>query len=110
MQKKVDTVQDLGVKNGELFMKSVLSINGLDKHVEVLELQGPFVINRQEQDRNKFKNMLHAQHLQYKGLLEMFKEKEIEEEEVCLKLRSEILEGCQVLDALKRQIWDKTGK
>ena len=57
VREKIDAVQDTGVANHILDNQTAQGMATLDGHVEVLETQGSFLLDRQEQESNAWHNI-----------------------------------------------------
>ena len=57
LREKVDAVQDMGVANCILDNQTAQGMAILDGHVEVLEKQGSFLLDQQEQESNAWHNI-----------------------------------------------------
>ena len=57
LKEKVDAMQETGVTNRILDGQTAMGLAGLDGHVELLEKQGRFLLDRQEQDSNVWHNV-----------------------------------------------------
>ena len=68
MKEKIDATQEVGVANRVLDSQTAMGLAGLNGRVKLLEKQGRFLLDRQEQDSNAWHN-------------------------VALNLREEVLEG-----------------
>ena len=59
LKEKVDAAQETGVTNRVLDNQTALRLATLDRRVEVLERQGRFLLDRQEQDSNTWHNIMY---------------------------------------------------
>ena len=57
MKEKIDTTQEIGVANRVLDGQTAMGLAGLNGHVELLEKQGRFLLDRQEQESNTWHNV-----------------------------------------------------
>ena len=57
LREKIDAAQDTGVANCVLDNQTALGLASLDGRVEVLEKQGSFLLDRQEQESNAWHNI-----------------------------------------------------
>ena len=58
LKEKIDTTQEIGVTNHVLDGQTAMGLAGLDGHVELLEKQGRFLLDWQEQDSNAWHNIV----------------------------------------------------
>ena len=59
LKEKVDAAQETGVANCVLDNQTALGLATLNGHVEVLERQGRFLLDQQEQDSNAWHNVVY---------------------------------------------------
>ena len=57
LKEKIDTTQEIGVANRVLDGQTAMGLAGLDGHVKLLEKQGRFLLDRQEQESNAWHNI-----------------------------------------------------
>ena len=57
LKEKIDATQEIGVANHVLDGQTAMGLGGLDGRVELLEKQGKFLLDRQEQDSNVWHNV-----------------------------------------------------
>ena len=57
LKEKIDVTQEIGVPNRVLDGQTAMGLTGLDGCVELLERQGRFLLDRQEQDSNVWHNV-----------------------------------------------------
>ena len=57
LKEKIDATQEIGVANCVLDGQTAMGLAGLDGHVELLEKQGRFLLDRQEQESNVWHNV-----------------------------------------------------
>ena len=57
LKEKIDATQEIGVANRVLDGQTAMGLAGLDRCVELLETQGRFLLDRQEQESNAWHNM-----------------------------------------------------
>ena len=57
LKEKVDMMQETGVANRVLDGQTAMGLASLDGHIELLEKQGRFLLDRQEQDNNVWHNV-----------------------------------------------------
>ena len=57
LREKINTIQDTGVTNRILDNQTAQGMATLNGHVEVLEKQGSFLLDRQEQESNAWHNV-----------------------------------------------------
>ena len=57
LKEKIDTTQEIGVASHVLDGQTAMGLAGLDGHVELLEKQGRFLLDQQEQDSNVWHNV-----------------------------------------------------
>ena len=57
LKEKIDTTQEIGVANHVLDGQTAMGLAGLDGHIKLLEKQGRFLLDRQEQDSNMWHNV-----------------------------------------------------
>ena len=57
LKEKIDATQEIGVANCVLDGQTAMGLAGLDGHVELLEKQGRFLLDQQEQDNNAWHNV-----------------------------------------------------
>ena len=57
MKEKIDATQEIGVANRVLDGQTAMGLAGLNGHVELLEKQGRFLLDRQEQESNAWHNV-----------------------------------------------------
>ena len=57
LKEKIDVTQEIGVANHVLDGQTAMGLAGLDGRVELLEKQGRFLLDRQEQDSNAWHNV-----------------------------------------------------
>ena len=62
LKEKVDAMQETGVANHVLDSQTAMGLASLDGHVELLEKQGRFLLDRQEQDSNAWHNVMFNLH------------------------------------------------
>ena len=70
LKEKIDATQEVGVANCVLDGQTAMGLAGLDGHVELLEKQGRFLLDQQEQDSNAWHNVafnLHEEVLEGEG-------------------------------------------
>ena len=70
LKEKIDATQEIGVANQVLDGQTAMGLAGLDGRVELLEKQGRFLLDRQEQESNTWHNMafnLHEEVLEGEG-------------------------------------------
>ena len=58
LKEKIDVTQETGVANRILDGQTAMGLAGLDGHVELLEKQGRFLLDQQEQDSNAWHNVM----------------------------------------------------
>ena len=58
LKEKIDATQEIGVANRVLDGQTAMGLAGLDGHVELLEKQGKFLLDQQEQDSNAWHNVV----------------------------------------------------
>ena len=119
LKEKIDATQEIGVANCVLDGQTAMGLTGLDGHVELLERQGRFLLDQQEQDSNAWHNVvfnLHEEvlegegkvaHLQ--GLLDIQRKSN---QQLCLsfnKARREMVTALKVArkEKMKRQVMKK---
>ena len=57
LKEKIDTTQEIGVTNRVLDGQMAMGLASLDGRVELLEKQGRFLLDQQEQDSNAWHNI-----------------------------------------------------
>ena len=57
LKEKIDATQEIGVANRVLDGQTTMGLTGLGGHVELLEKQGKFLLDRQEQESNTWHNV-----------------------------------------------------
>ena len=57
LKEKIDMTQEIGVANRVLDGQTAMGLAGLDGHAKLLEKQGRFLLDRQEQDSNAWHNV-----------------------------------------------------
>ena len=57
LKEKIDATQEIGVANRVLDGQTAMGLAGLDRRVELLEKQGRFLLDRQEQESNAWHNV-----------------------------------------------------
>ena len=57
MKEKIDAAQEIGVANRVLDGQTAMGLAGLDGRVELLEKQGRFLLDQQEQESNTWHNI-----------------------------------------------------
>ena len=57
LKEKIDATQEIGVANHVLDGQTAMGLAGLDGRVELLEKQGRFLLDQQEQDSNTWHNI-----------------------------------------------------
>ena len=57
MKEKIDTTQEIGAANHVLDGQTAMGLAGLDGRVELLEKQGRFLLDQQEQESNAWHNV-----------------------------------------------------
>ena len=57
LKEKINATQEIGVANCILDVQTAMGLAGLDGRVELLEKQGRFLLDRQEQDSNAWHNV-----------------------------------------------------
>ena len=57
LKEKIDTTQEIGVANRVLDGQTAMGLAGLNGCVELLEKQGRFLLDRQEQESNAWHNV-----------------------------------------------------
>ena len=57
LKEKIDVTQETGVANRVLDGQTAMGLASLDGHVELLEKQGRFLLDQQEQDSNMWHNV-----------------------------------------------------
>ena len=57
LKEKIDATQEIGVTNHVLDSQMAMELAGLDGRVELLERQGKFLLDQQEQDSNVWHNV-----------------------------------------------------
>ena len=57
LKEKIDVTQEIGVTNSVLDSQTAMGLAGLDGRVELLEKQGRFLLNQQEQESNAWHNV-----------------------------------------------------
>ena len=57
LKEKIDATQEIGVTNRVLDSQTAMGLAGLDGRVELLEKQGRFLLDRQEQESNAWHNV-----------------------------------------------------
>ena len=57
LKERIDMTQEIEVANCVLDGQTAMGLVGLDRHVELLEKQGRFLLDRQEQDSNVWHNV-----------------------------------------------------
>ena len=62
LKEKIDTTQEIGVANRVLDGQTAMGLAGLNRRVELLEKQGRFLLDRQEQDGNAWHNVMFNLH------------------------------------------------
>ena len=58
LKEKIDVTQELGVANRVLDRQTAMGLAGLNGHVELLEKQGRFLLDQQEQESNAWHNVV----------------------------------------------------
>ena len=58
MKEKINATQEIGVANRVLDGQTAMGLAGLDGHVELLEKQGRFLLDWQEQESNAWHNVV----------------------------------------------------
>ena len=58
LKEKIDVTQEIGVANRVLDSQTAMGLAGLNRRVELLEKQGRFLLDRQEQDSNAWHNVM----------------------------------------------------
>ena len=57
LKEKIDATQEIGVANHVLDGQTAMGLAGLNGHVKLLEKQGRFLLDWQEQDSNSWHNV-----------------------------------------------------
>ena len=57
LKEKIDVTQETGVTNCVLDSQTAMGLAALDGHIELLERQGRFLLDQQEQDSNAWHNV-----------------------------------------------------
>ena len=62
LKEKIDATQEIGVANHVLDGQTAMGLAGLNGHIELLEKQGRFLLDRQEQESNAWHNVVFNLH------------------------------------------------
>ena len=62
LKEKIDATQEIGVANRVLDGQTAMGLASLDGHVKLLEKQGRFLLDQQEQDSNAWHNVMFNLH------------------------------------------------
>ena len=62
LKEKIDATQEIGVANHVLDGQTAMGLAGLDGCVKLLEKQGRFLLDQQEQDSNAWHNIVFTLH------------------------------------------------
>ena len=62
LKEKINTTQEIGVANHVLDGQTAMGLAGLDGHVKLLEKQGRFLLDQQEQESNAWHNVVFNLH------------------------------------------------
>ena len=105
MKEKIDATQEIGVANRVLDGQTAMGLASLDGHVELLEKQGRFLLDRQEQESNTWHNVafnLHEEVLEGEGkiacLQDLLDIQRKSSQQLCLSFNEA---RCEMIAALK---------